>query len=524
MNVCTVEEMRALDRAAIERYGIPAQILMENAGGAVYSVISTELGVAGRRFVILCGGGHNGGDGLVVARRLASGGGRPVIVLLADPDGFDAAPRLHLEMAEKAGIPMRVRPTAAELRAALVGCDVIVDALLGTGIGREVDGRYREAVEAINASPATVVAVDIPSGVAGDTGKILGAAVRADLTVTFGLPKRGNLLYPGAGLAGSLYVSHISFPPELTAGGDIAVSINIPPPLPPRRPDGHKGTFGDALFIAGAAGYYGAPAFAALSMLRAGGGYSRLAAPGSVVPHVASLAPEVVFAPQPETAEGTLAAGARDGLVELAAQVDFTVLGPGLSLHRDTQELVRALVAGIEGPLLIDGDGLTAVAGALDAVRSRSGATVLTPHPGEMARLCGTSTAEVLAEPVAAVQEIAADLGAIVVLKGAHSLIGHPDGSVLINVSGSSALATAGSGDVLTGTVAAMFGLGLELVDAVAGGVFVHGLAGDLAAADVGADGVTARTVLGFLPAAVASYRERYAELTADCCGAVHVV
>ncbi len=524
MKVSTVQEMHDLDRVAMERYGIPGELLMENAGEAAYFVILSELEVRDTSFVILCGGGHNGGDGLVVARKLSSSGGDVEVFLLSDPEAFDGAPRLHLEMAQKAGIPIRTGAGPDEIEVALAACDVVVDAMLGTGISREVGGLYRDVIAAVNDSGAEVVSLDIPSGVDGDTGRIWGAAVEADLTVTFGLPKRGNLLYPGAANGGLLYVSHISFPPQLYENSDIQVEINVPAPLPPRRPDGHKGSFGDALFVAGAAGYFGAPAFAALSMLKAGGGYSRLAAPRSAVPHIAPLAGEVVYVPQAETAEGTLGLAAFAAIADLAANVDFVVVGPGLSLQEETQELVRRLAAEVERPLLVDGDGLTAVAAELNVIRRRARPTVLTPHVGEAARLAGCTVDDIAADPVASVQRLATDTGAIVVLKGAHSLIGMPDGRVFINTSGNSGMATAGSGDVLTGAIAAMYGLGLELEEAVKAGVFVHGLAGDLAADEIGEDGVTARDALGYLPEAVAALREDYEAVTDDCCGAVAVV
>jgi hydroxyethylthiazole kinase-like uncharacterized protein yjeF len=340
--------------------------------------------------------------------------------------------------------------------------------------------------------------------------------VRADWTVTFGLPKRGNLLYPGAGLGGRLVVTHISFPPALHEAESIAVELNDPPPLPPRRLDGHKGSYGDALFIAGAANYYGAPAYSALSMLRAGGGYSRLAAPRSITPAVASLAGEIVFVPQEETDSGTLALSAADRLLELGGQVDFVVLGPGLSLVDETQALARRLTPRIEAPLLIDGDGLTAVAADLDVVRRRKGPTILTPHLGEMSRIVDRTVAEIRTDPIGVLQQTARDLGAIVVLKGAHSLIGLPDGRVFVNTSGNSGMASAGSGDVLTGTIGAMHGLGLGVEDAARTGVFLHGLAGDLAAESTGEDGIVARDILEQLPLATRAYREEYEEVTAN--------
>ncbi len=524
MKVVTTEQMRTLDRTAIEQYGIPAVLLMENAGQAVYFVMLSELDMDGAHCVVLAGVGHNGGDGLVVARKLHSYGCTVQLALLSDPKNYDEAPAAHLEMVRRAGISMEVKPSAERLGELVSGADVVVDAMLGTGIAREVGGLYREAVEIVNASDAVVVAVDIPSGVDGNTGRIWGTAVHADLTVTFGLPKCGNLLFPGAGLNGELFVSHISFPPELTTAPDVSVSINVPPPLPARQEDGHKGSFGDGLFVAGASSYFGAPALSALAMLRAGGGYARLASPRSVVPHLASLAPEVVYAPQEETPHGTLSIAAEAQVLELASIVDMVALGPGLTLDSEAQHLAGRIIAETTVPLVVDGDGLEAAAKNPGLLISRTAPTILTPHPGEMARLCGCAVSDILENPVGALRDLSEKLGVIVVLKGAHSLIGGPDGTVFVNTSGNSGMATAGSGDVLTGTIIAMLGLGLEPIDAARTGVFLHGLAGDFAAEDVGQDGMTAWTILDFLPNALAAYRESYVDLIRDSCGAARLV
>lgn len=527
MKVCTVEEMRALDGRAITEYGIPEHLLMENAGEAAYYAILREIGVRGLRFAVVCGLGNNGGDGFVVARKLRSSGARVRVLILGDPERYGESARLHFDVLRGGGAEISVEPTSQEVAAALADADVIVDAVFGTGLTREVEGRFREAIDAINAAGSAgrrVVSLDIPSGVNGDTGLVHGVAVRADLTVTFGLPKLGNLFFPGAELGGRLLVSHISYPPELVAAPEVRVEVSAPPPLPPRPPDGHKGTFGDALFIAGARNYYGAPTFAALAFLKAGGGYSRLAAPASVIPYAAGIAPEVVFAPQAETETGGLALEAREVLLELAGAVDFVVLGPGLSLAQETQELVRVLLPAIDRPLLVDGDGLTAVAAELQAVRRRTAPTVLTPHPGEMARLTGLSVSEIRADRVGVVRRTAAELGAIIVLKGARSLVGLPDGRVFVNPTGNSGMASAGSGDVLTGTIAAMAGLGLTLEDAVPAGVYLHGLAGDLAARAKGEDGITARDILEHLPAAVRTYREEYEALVGGYAGILEVI
>lgn len=508
MKVAGVEEIRAMDRWAIEKLGIPEEILMENAGLAAVALLDREAGIAGKRFVVLCGSGNNGGDGLVVARKIHSLGGVPKVFLLGDPARFRGASALNFGILKRLPVDMRPADDLAEIRKYLAEAEAAVDALLGTGLDRDVEGLYREAIDLVNDSGRRILSLDIPSGINGDTGEIMGSAVRARWTITFGLPKPGNVLYPGFGCCGALFVSGISFPPELTGREDLKIALNGFVSLPFRDPEAHKGAVGDVLFIAGAAGYLGAPQFAALSFLKAGGGYARLAAPASIVPFLAQGAAEAVFVPQRETSTGSLARKNRGDLLALAEAVDMVVLGPGLGLAAETQTLARELVKGIGKPVLVDGDGLTAVAADPGVLRKRKAPTVLTPHPGEMSRLTGKTAGEIRRNQTAVLQAAARDLHSIIVLKGAHSLIGCPDGRVFVNMSGNAGMATAGSGDVLTGTIAAMFGMGLPLEQAVRKGVFLHGLAGDLAAAAKGEDGITARDILESLPAALKKDRE----------------
>jgi hydroxyethylthiazole kinase-like uncharacterized protein yjeF len=508
MKVSRVAEMRALDRTAIEKFGIVEELLMENAGHAVYSVILKEFGIEDKRFLIFCGLGNNGGDGLVVARKLHSNGGAVKVFNLGDPARFKGAAKINYDIVARLPVEVRQLESVEQIAADVANCDAIVDAILGTGITRNVEGLYRDVIESINPSGKTVFSVDIPSGIHGDTGKIMGAAVRADHTVTFGLPKIGNMLFPGYHRGGRLYVSHISFPRSITGADSLKIEINDPTSIPSRAKDAHKGDFGQVLFIAGAAGYYGAPYFAALSFLKAGGGYSRLAAPRSITPFIANKGSEIVFVPQDETNAGSIALENKHVLLELAQRMDMVVLGPGLSLERETQQLARELVSEIEKPLLIDGDGVTALCQDLQIIKGRGAGTVLTPHLGEMARITGTDVREIDTNKVDILQRTTRELGATIVLKGAHSLIGYPDERVFINMSGNSGMATAGSGDVLTGTIGAIFGLGLPVRDAVRQGVFVHGLAGDLAADDKGEDGITAQDILDYLPLAVKVVRE----------------
>lgn len=508
MKIATVEQIRSMDRYAIETLGIPEIILMENAGLAAAGVLEREIGISGKTFVVLCGIGNNGGDGFVLARLIHSRGGRAKVFALGDTGKLQGAAKSNLQILAKLPVPVLRVESLDDIRRDVRHADGIVDALFGTGLAREIGGLYREAIQALNESGRPILSLDIPSGINGDTGAVMGIAVRADFTVTFGLPKIGNLLYPGYERCGRLYVSHISFPPAMTAAGDLHLEINGPVPLPPRDPDGHKGTFGEALFVAGARNYYGAPYFAAMSFLKAGGGYARLAAPASIAPFIAQKGSEIVFLPQAETAGGAMALQNESALLETAARMDMVVIGPGLSLAEETQTLVRRLVAAVETPVLLDGDGLTALARRADVLRGRTAPTILTPHLGEMSRLTGKSADEIKRDRVGCIRTIARDLGATIVLKGAHSLIGTPEGRVFVNLSGNAGMATAGAGDVLTGAIAAMVGLGLPVPDAVRKGVYIHGLAGDLAAAERGMDGLTAQDILEALPPALKADRE----------------
>jgi hydroxyethylthiazole kinase-like uncharacterized protein yjeF len=518
MKVSRVAEMRAMDQAAVEQFGIAEELLMENAGHAAYTVLQRQGDLASKTCLVVCGAGNNGGDGLVVARKLLSHGAAVQVCMLGDPDKYHGAARLNFDIVSRLPIAIRQLDAAEPLAEHLARADVIIDAIFGTGLTREVVGRYADAIALINDAGKTVLSLDIASGIQGDTGKVMGTAVQADCTVTFGLPKVGNLVFPGADYCGTLFVSHISFPPSLYDSDSLKIAINQPPPLPPRDTNAHKGTFGQVLCIAGAASYFGAPYFSALAVLRAGGGYCRLAAPAAMIPFLANKGSEIVFVPQQETASGSIALANQAALLELIERMDMVILGPGISLDDETQQLARDLIRDIRKPLLLDGDGITALCQDLSIIQHRQAETIVTPHLGEMSRLTGVSVRDLAADRVEILQRTAKELQAIIVLKGAHSLIGYPDERVYINTSGNSGMATAGSGDVLTGTIAAMYGLGLSIQDAVRKGVFIHGLAGDLAAEAHGEDGITAQTILDSLPQALRldrvglpqAFRERY--------------
>ncbi len=512
MKVSRVAQMRSLDRYATEKLAIPEEILMENAGEASYFVIMDEFGVAYKKFVIICGIGNNGGDGFVIARKIHSNGGDVKVFILGDVNKYKGAAKKNFDIISGLQIEIRHVESVDSIKSDVLHCNAIVDAIFGTGLTRDVEGLYRDVIRLINKSGKKVFSVDIPSGINGDTGEIMGSAVKANYTVTFGLPKIGNMLFPGHEHCGKLYVSHISFPPSLYNQDSIKVEINNYIKLPPKNRIAHKGDFGEVLFIAGALSYFGAPYFSALSFLKAGGGYSRLAAPISLTPFIANKGSEIVFIPQKETDSGSISLENKDALLELSEKMDMVVIGPGLSLNEETQQLTRELVKKIEKPLLIDGDGITAVSKDLVTLKQRKAPTLLTPHMGEMSRITKMSVSDLYKNKIDILQSTSKELNSIIVLKGAHSLIGYPDEKVYINMSGNPGMASAGSGDILTGTIAAMFGLGLSIEDAVRKGVFIHGFSGDLAAKDLGEDGITAQDILDYLPLAMKFDREGFDE------------
>ena len=503
MKIASVGEMRSMDRFAIEHLGIPEDVLMENAGRAAVSVLLSRTGIRGKKFAIFCGSGNNGGDGLVVARLLHSRGGLVRVFLLSDSEKFRGAAATNFEIVKRLPLETAQLTNARPAGRHVAHCDVVIDAILGTGLDRPVSGLVADTISLINKGGKKVLSLDIPSGVNGNTGEIMGSAVTADYTVTFGLPKIGNLLYPGCDVNGELWVSHISFPPSLYDRDDIPVRTNDAMALPPRPAEAYKGAMGDVLFIAGAVNYYGAPYLSAMSFLKAGGGYARLAAPRAVIPVIARRGREIVYLPQEETEAGSMALKNKKALLEYSAKADMVVIGPGLSLQDETVNLVREIAATVRKPMLIDGDGLTAVAGCPDSIRRRKAATILTPHMGEMARLTGKSLKEIHADKIKVLRETVQTLNACIVLKGPHSLIGTRDGNVYVNLSGNAGMATAGSGDVLTGCIAAMFGMGLSSDEATRKGVFLHGVAGDLAAFKKGTDGMTAQDIMNALPQAL---------------------
>lgn len=505
--VLTAQQMRDVERAAAEAFGMPASLLMENAGGALADEALRLAGPQGR-FAVLCGRGNNGGDGLVAARKLAARGRYVQVEILGGSEGLKGEPERNALALKGAGLT----PAAIPENAPLGPGDVIIDALLGTGLNRAPEGDYADAIGRIStwrAAGARVVSADLPSGLSTDTGATFVPCVQADLTVSFGFLKLGQVLEPGASRCGELRVAEIGLPAPERAGlaGPFAALLEEADArgrLAPRRSDSHKGTYGHVLLVAGSWGKMGAAALAAKGALRGGAGLVTVATrPEALVP-VLAHAPEVMGVEL--VADGGLGMEDLDPLVAALEGKDALVIGPGLPRGEETAKLIGALLQQVEIPCVIDADGLNAVAGQLEVLQGAKGPILLTPHPGEMARLTGSSTAELQKDRLGRARELASARGVVVALKGARTIIARPDGAAWINPTGNAGMATAGTGDVLSGVCGALLAQGLSAEDAAIVGVYAHGLAGDLAAKRSGQAGLIASDLLGALGEVWASW------------------
>jgi hydroxyethylthiazole kinase-like uncharacterized protein yjeF len=502
--------MRRVDERAIRELGIPGATLMENAGRGAAEAIQEALGALGlprrgARVVVVCGKGGNGGDGFVVARWLKRRGHRVQVFLLARPEELRGDAALKLREMQRSGLRARAVADGAALRAALGQAQLVVDALLGTGARGRPAPSVAAAIEAVNGSGRPVVALDVPSGLPMDGPPGEWPVVRAVLTLTFAGLKRGLVAGPGVLQAGRVVVVDIGVPAsELQRGVTTFVlgPEDVRARIPPRARETHKGSYGHLLVVAGSLGKTGAAALAARGAMRAGAGLVTVATATSAQPIVAALLLEAMSEPVAETEAKTIALEGFAVLRDLAARRDAITLGPGLGLDAGTQALARRLVLECPQPMVVDADGLTALVGHLEGLRGAPGPRCLTPHPGEMARLLGATVAEVQRDRFATVRQFATAHRVTVVLKGAGSLIGLPDGRVLVNPTGNPGMASGGTGDVLAGVLGAFLARGLPAEAALPAAVYLHGLAGDVAAERVGQEALIASDVIEALPEA----------------------
>ncbi len=507
MIVVTAAESRRLDELTIQQYGTPGHVLMERAGAGATAVLLKQFPHVRRRRVIICAGkGNNGGDGFIIARLLRRKGVRAEVVLLgrsAEIKGDAVRALAALKRARGKLSEIVSAADVAQLPEKFSGAALIVDAVFGTGLNATVEGRFADVLHMMNASGVPVFAVDIPSGLHADRGVPLGVAVQAEATATFGFAKIGQVIHPGVEHVGALAVVDIGIAPQAIA--DVQPRMRLldvgetVPLVPVRAPEAHKGSCGHVLIVAGSRGHSGAALMAAHAAARAGAGLTTLAGPASLNT-VFSLGRPEVMTVSLEESDGFVRFDEAQLRAALHAK-DAVIVGPGLGTHEDAQKVVRFLLSELSLPVVIDADALTCVSREMALLRGARAQALLTPHPGEMARMLGTDAAAVQTDRVGAATAFARDHGCTIVLKGARSVIAAPDGRVWINCTGNPGMASGGMGDALSGILGGLLAQGLAVADAACLGVYLHGEVADRIAASCGEIGLLASDVIEGVPA-----------------------
>jgi len=511
MRVLNSAQMREADRRTIDEIGIPSLVLMENAGRQVVAAMEAMHGeLLERQVAVLCGHGNNGGDGFVVARTLMQRGVSVSVFLMGRVADVRGDARVNLEILGRLGVTVvEIGDSQAwELHFSEVrDCSIIVDAIFGTGLNAPVAGLIESVIADVNAAGITVVSVDVPSGLSADAVERIGESIEADTTVTLGAPKLPLILPPGEHRAGDIVIADIGIPADVIEGLEgpriaLLTRHGMRDLITPRVPESHKGDYGRVLIVAGSRGKTGAAHLAAVGALRSGAGLVTVATPAGCQAVVATMGPEYMTEPLAETEDGGIDPECVDRVLEMAR--DVIALGPGLGQAPATQNFVRSLVDRASMPLVIDADGLNAFGANPDRLAGREGRDVIiTPHPGEMARLVGMSTDEVQASRLEIARNFAAAHRVYVVLKGHRTLIATPDERIFINPTGNPGMATGGTGDVLTGMIAAWLAQLLDAEAACKIAVYLHGMAGDLAEADEGEVALTSSDLASHIGAAI---------------------
>ena len=514
MKIVTAEQMRNIDRKAIIEYGIPGIVLMENAGIRTVELIEDLLqSPVGKQVIILSGPGNNGGDGFVIARHLINSGAEVILFFRGTLEQLTEDARINYEILvkmEAAIVPLHTEEDLNHLTLALLTGGLFVDALYGAGFKGSLNDFETQIAKVVNWCKIPVVAVDIPSGVEADTGKVYGEAIQADYTVTFGLPKMGLILEPGRYYTGTLSVADISLPPALL--NDAGLKINlitdmlIQPLLKPRLDESHKGTYGHVLVIGGSTGLTGAVIMTSYAALRTGAGLVTAALPESLQPVVESALVEVMTLPLVENSQGAIALEALPAIENLLGISSVCVIGPGMSRYNEAQAIVRYVLERSGIPIVIDADGLNALQGDIGVLKDRQIPVILTPHPGEMARMTGKHIEEIQADRVSIAAEFAQKWGVTLVLKGNKTVIALPNGEVFINITGNAGMATAGSGDVLGGIISGLIAQGFNPPQAAITGVYLHGVTGDQVEQVKGQRGLIAGDLIQMLPEVLRRY------------------
>jgi hydroxyethylthiazole kinase-like uncharacterized protein yjeF len=515
MKVVTAEAMRDIDRKTIEGYGLSSSALMERAGLSVAERIRNLF--ERRKVIVLSGGGNNGGDGIVAARNLFNWGWNVKVLILAPENKLGPDCHAQYKTAKKIKVPIEFRTviSGADLHSALV-----VDAIFGTGLDSPVRPPVSDVISFLNRSEGPVFSVDLPSGISSDDGRVMGEAVRADYTVTFGLPKVGHLLYPGAEYTGKLFVEDIGFPEGLLKADSLNIQTiektDAALLVPARPANSHKGDYGRVLIVSGSKGKTGAALMAAKACLRAGAGLVTVGVPETLAGVFQSRAMEEMILPLPDKGDGSLSAeAAKEILSFISAGADVLAIGPGIGVSADTERIMRELILNSAAPMVIDADGLNSITGGAGILRKAKSPVILTPHAGEMARLMkgdgpvgSVGTASIESGRISLSLSYSKKTGTYLVLKGTPTVIAEPGGKAFINTNGNPGMATAGAGDVLTGIVAAFLGQGLNPLDASVLGTYMHGLAGDIAASQMGMHSLIATDIIEHLPGVFAALKK----------------
>ena len=509
MKIALAKQMREIDQIAIHQYGIPEIVLMENAGVAVAKIVKNFLvDFSGKKVAIFAGKGNNGGDAFVVARHLHNCGIKVKVYIVGNAEKICGSSKINLDILQNMNIDILQVSSERDWDKVKIGVafsDLLIDGLLGTGFNGELSAEMVKIINIMNDSQKLVVAIDVPSGVSIDTGKVLSSAVRANVTVTFGLPKIGLLLYPGASYAGKIEIIDIGLPNELLKNEHIKqnmVNDNMVKRLLTKRlADAHKGSCGRVLVIAGSRGMTGAACLVSRAAMRSGAGVVTLAIAESLYEIVDTKLTEVMTYPLPEIEKGVLGESALPILIELARNYDVVEIGSGLGRHPETLKFIQAFVQQVDKQLIIDADAIHACAPVSHILASAKIMPILTPHLGEMSALTKYSVQQIKDNFISIARDFALRLNAIIILKNARTVVAYPDGNVYINTKGNAGMATAGSGDVLAGVVSGIFAQGVLSYSAAVAGVYLHALAGDLAA-ESGMVGLMANDIVEKLPVA----------------------
>lgn len=507
-------EMREIDYQAINDFGIPSIVLMENAGLRTVELIKELLSDrAGKRVIVLAGKGNNGGDGLVIARHLINAGFNVDTFLLAFPEEITADSFINYKILDRISTKIYYllgEENLEDLMRSLLSADLVVDAIYGNGFHGSMNDFEARVAQMVNYSNLPVVAVDVPSGVEADTGKVYGEAIRATCTVTFALPKLGLILEPGRDYTGILKVVDISIPEMLLKDHRLKKNLideeMIKPLIKPRPAESHKGSYGHVLVIGGSPGLTGAVIMTAYAALRMGSGLVTAALPESLMPIVDSHLLEVMTAPLMENQQGCISVEALPAIGNLLGAASVGVIGPGMAGYPEGNAVIRFILEHSGIPLVIDADGLNALKGDTEILKNRQVPIVLTPHPGEMARLTGKSIEEIQSNRLDIAAQYASEWGVTLVLKGNKTVIADPAGNIYINITGNPGMATAGSGDVLCGMITGLMAQGLKPHEAALAGVYLHGLAGDLGKKKKGERGLIAGDLIEAIPDIISSF------------------